>query len=100
MRRGRRISFAGLLAAATALFASPAAAIDGEYVTYGWFEPTVAAFRYIALFFSHGDYGHLVFIIAAVGFAAGAILSYLKSTRDPAVFVRWALPFLWARVSI
>ena len=94
MRRGRRISLAGLLAAATALFAGPAAAIDGEYVTYGGFEPTVAAFRYIALFFSHGDYGHLVFIIAAVGFAAGAILSYLKATRDPAVFVRWGLTFL------
>lgn len=72
---------------------STAHAYDGEYVTYGGFEAVVEAFRYIALFFNHSEYGGLVFTFAAIGFAIGAVNAFFKSNRDVTQFILYAVAF-------
>lgn len=86
----------GLVAGGLGLVSAPAAfAYDGEYVTYGGFDAVVEAFRYIALFFNHAEYGGLIFTFAAIGFALGAVNAFFKSGRDVAQFVVYAVSFLF-----
>ncbi len=81
----KRISLS--LGAFLAGFPTLAVALDGEYVTYGGFEAVENAFRYIALFFSHTEYGGLAYTITAIGFGLGVISYYFRSGRDPSQFV-------------
>ncbi|MEL6277294.1 MAG: conjugal transfer protein TraG N-terminal domain-containing protein [Pseudomonadota bacterium] len=73
----------------------PAAAYDGEYVTYGGFDAVVEAFRYIALFFNHTEYGGLVFTFASIGFALGAVNAFFRSNRDVTQFIIYAVAFIF-----
>ena len=89
-----RCGVIGASALVLSLLSGPAAAIDADYVIHDGFYPTVAAFRYAALVFSNGDYGHLVFIFAAIGIAVGAIHAFFKNGRDPMAFAQWGVIFL------
>jgi hypothetical protein len=81
--------------AGAAALAAPAAAYDGEYITYGGFDAVVEAFRYIALFFNHAEYGGLIYTFAAIGFALGAVNAFFRHGRDVAQFVQYTVSFLF-----
>ncbi|WP_454882976.1 conjugal transfer protein TraG N-terminal domain-containing protein [Sphingomonas oryzagri] len=65
---------------ATALFASPALAIDTSFYTYDGFAETVDAFHLVALIFADPRYETLVVIIATAGITLGAALASIRGS--------------------
>ncbi|MFC3052358.1 conjugal transfer protein TraG N-terminal domain-containing protein [Kordiimonas pumila] len=72
---------------------SPAHAVEQDYITYGGIHALSAAFRYVALFFSNGDYGGLVYITAVIGFVVSAFVSIRHGGRDDRTIGNWLLTF-------
>lgn len=70
-----------------------ASAIEQDFISYGGINQLSAAFRYIALFFSNGDYGGLVYIAAIIGFVVSAFVSIRQGGRDDRTIGNWLLAF-------
>lgn len=88
---------AGIISFLLALLPVNAAfAVDGEYVTYGGHDATVAAFQYIALFFANVEYGGLIFTIATIGLAVGTFNAFATTSgRDGNRITFWVITFLF-----
>ena len=62
------------------LVASPAAAFDASFHSYGGFQETVDAFRAVSLIFSDSRYETLVILMATVGIGLGALLASARGS--------------------
>ncbi|MEM6748734.1 MAG: conjugal transfer protein TraG N-terminal domain-containing protein, partial [Pseudomonadota bacterium] len=77
-------------------FGGNAHAIDTEFVTVDGFDTIVAAFNFIALFFSNDGYLNLVYTFAVFGLAFGAIVSFLRASGDFMAPVRTFILFVFS----
>jgi len=62
------------------LAASPAAAFEASFHSYGGFQETVDAFRAVSLIFSDSRYETLVILMATVGIGLGALLASARGS--------------------
>ncbi len=68
------------IAVTALLAASPAAAFDASFHSYGGFQETVDAFRAVSLIFADPRYETLVILMATVGIGLGALLASARGS--------------------